>query len=47
MRRFLCDHIDDEGMTKDFAAMLRENGLRLEPGAATEDENDIDSDQTG
>ena len=23
----LCDHIDDEGMTGDFASLLKENGL--------------------
>ena len=43
----LCDYIDDEGMVEDFATLLRENGLMLEPGAATEHENDIRSDETG
>lgn len=28
----LCDHIDDEGLTEDFAGLLKENGLVLGPG---------------
>jgi hypothetical protein len=42
----LCNHVDDEGMTEDFAALLRENGLMLEPGVGTEDEDDISSGET-
>jgi len=30
----LCDHIDDEGMTEDFAGLLKENGLVIEAGDA-------------
>ena len=26
----LCDYIDDEGMTKDFTDLLKENGLVVE-----------------
>jgi len=36
----LCDYIDDEGLTEDFAGLLRENGLILDAGVATEDEDD-------
>lgn len=36
----LCDYIDDEGLTEDFAGLLRENGLVLEEGVAVEDEGD-------
>lgn len=42
----LCDYIDGEGMTADFAALLRENGLMLEPGVTTEDEDGLSSDET-
>jgi len=38
----VCEYIDDEGMTKDFAALLRENGLLHEPDAVP-DEDDISS----
>jgi hypothetical protein len=38
----LCDYIDDEGMTEDFARLLRENGLVIESGEDTggEDEDE-------
>jgi hypothetical protein len=42
----LCDYIDDEGMTEDFSALLRENGLMLEPGVTTEDEGELGSEET-
>jgi hypothetical protein len=42
----LCDHIDDEGMTEDFAGLLKENGLVLEQDFATEDEHDVSSEPT-
>jgi len=42
----LCDYIDDEGMAEDFAALLRENGLILEPGVAAQDEDVIGDDET-
>jgi len=42
----LCDYIDDEGLTEDFAGLLREDGLVLEPGLGTEGEDDISSDAT-
>ena len=28
----LCEYIDDEGMTEDFAGLLKENGLVVGPG---------------
>ncbi len=42
----LCDHIDDEGMTEDFAALLRENGLTLDPGADAADDLDLGEEAT-
>jgi hypothetical protein len=30
----LCDYIDDEGLTEDFAGLLKENGLVIEAGDA-------------
>jgi len=42
----LCDYIDDEGLAEDFAGLLRENGLMLDPGIAAQDENGISSDET-
>ena len=38
----LCDHIDDEGMTGDFASLLKENGLVIEAGDALGEDDDID-----
>ena len=37
----LCDYIDDEGMTEDFAGLLKENGFVIEAGD-TLGEDDVD-----
>jgi alkanesulfonate monooxygenase SsuD/methylene tetrahydromethanopterin reductase-like flavin-dependent oxidoreductase (luciferase family) len=42
----LCDYIDDEGMTEDFAGLLKEDGLTFEPGITMEDEEDPSGDET-
>ena len=38
----LCDHIDDEGMTDDFASLLKENGLVIEAGDALGEDDVVD-----
>jgi hypothetical protein len=38
----LCDYLDEEGMTEDFAGLLIENGLVIETGAAPEDDVDVE-----
>ncbi len=38
----LCDYIDKEGMTEDFAGLLKENGLVIEAGDALGEDDDID-----
>lgn len=37
----LCDLIDDEGMTRDFASQLKEHGVAIE--AVDADGDDVDS----
>lgn len=37
----LCDYIDDEGMTEDFAGLLKENGLVIEAGDALGEDDDV------
>jgi len=36
----LCDYIDDEGMTGDFAGLLKENGLVIQAGDALGEDDD-------
>ncbi len=38
----LCEHIDDEGMTDDFASLLKENGLVIEAGDALGEDDDVE-----
>ena len=38
----LCDYIDDEGMTGDFAGLLKENGLVIEAGDALGEDDDVE-----
>ena len=38
----LCDYIDDEGMTEDFAGLLKENGLVIEAGDALGEDDDVE-----
>jgi hypothetical protein len=38
----LCDHIDEEGMTGDFAGLLKENGLVIEPGDVPGEDDGIE-----
>ena len=38
----LCDYIDDEGMTGDFARLLKENGLVIEAGDALGEDDDVE-----
>jgi len=38
----LCDYIDDEGLTQDFAGLLKENGLVMEAGGAPGEDDDIE-----
>lgn len=37
----LCDLIDDEGMTRDFAAQLQEHGVAIEEVDAAEDDDHL------
>ena len=37
----LCDYIDDEGMTEDFAGLLKENGLVIEASDALGEDEDV------
>ena len=38
----LCDDVDDEGMTEDFAGLLEENGLVIEAGDALGEDDDVE-----
>ena len=38
----LCNYIDDEGMTEDFASLLKENGLVIEASDTLEGDDDIE-----
>ena len=38
----LCEHIDDEGMTDDFASLLKENRLVIEAGDALGEDDDVE-----
>jgi len=38
----LCDYIDDEGLTDDFASLLKENGLVVEAGDALGEDDDVE-----
>jgi hypothetical protein len=43
----LCDLIDDEGMTRDFASQLKEHGLDIDAVDAGEDDIDPIEDEMG
>ena len=38
----LCDYIDKEGMTADFANLLKENGLVIEASDALGEDDDVE-----
>ena len=38
----LCDYIDDEGLTEDFAGLLKENGLVIEADDALREDDAVD-----
>jgi len=38
----LCGYIDDEGMTEDFAGLLKENGLVIKAGDALGEDDDVE-----